>query len=217
MPSAEQQVYQTSTSQSSSSIFSFAIITFVLVVAAVFTAGAALAAFPALAAAVGPTVTAAIVGADVISVGAVVAGTYAAGSVVASGNASTPITSAQQGYAGSVGFGTPPPPSSGIQAAADAATTQLQISNHPDTSGLTGNQLMFQGTCPEALTVQMCRQAGLNPGNMWRPDSYAQMKLPVLYGERWDGCVAAGYQGAALFQCAGPTADPVGGWIPVPQ
>ena len=217
MPSAEQQVYQTSTSQSSSSIFSFAIITFVLVVAAVFTAGQALQAFPTLATWVGPEVGEALSAANPAAIGAIAAGSYAAGSVVASGNLSTPIQSAQQGYAGSVGFGTPQPPSSGIQAAADAATTQLQISNHPDTSGLMGNQLMFQGTCPQALTVQMCRQAGLNPGNMWRPDSYSQMKLPILYGQRWDGCVAAGYQGTALFQCAGPTADPVGGWIPVPQ
>lgn len=71
-------------------------------------------------------------------------------------------------------------------------------------NNLNGMELLWNGTCPENQTVAQCRAAGLDPGMMWRPDTYKDYNTTLEMRQRWDTCQAQNLSGAALRQCVAP-------------
>jgi hypothetical protein len=64
-----------------------------------------------------------------------------------------------------------------------------------------------QGNCPGNLSIQQCRDAGLDPGStLYRTDSYTDAKSVLVLKQREQQCKEKGLQGLALRQCISPPA-----------
>jgi len=199
MPSPEDLVYKWTQTKTGFTILFFA------VVLAILTWGIAAV---AMAAAGVTAVTIGTISLGAGTIGALAGVTYALAFTAFSGG--TALTDLQEGLFGSTGNGVLKPPSA--DASADKHTKNLAKGiqqNHIDPSygyGLSGTTELFKGACPEGYTVQECTDAGLDPGTMWRPDTYAEYNTVLDMRERFDKCMEQGYTGAALNQCAAPKA-----------
>lgn len=72
---------------------------------------------------------------------------------------------------------------------------------------LTSSRKLFKGACPEDKTVAECRTLGLDPGQLWRGDSYQEVNMTLEMRAQYDSCKRLGYTGAALMRCAAPNAE----------
>lgn len=214
MPVNEDLVYTHSESQSGWTILAFAVLTFALAWAggAILTGEAGWSAGVAESAGATGTTAMQAAASGGLYYGTVAGAGYAVGSSVLNGGAS--LTEVQQGYLGSTGWGTATPASApnGIQAGFNSAVTQRHITNALNSS-LTGTQIQYMGNCSEGWTYAQCVAGGLNPGTMARPDSYIEMNEASYMKARYTACAGNGLTGAALRQCAAPTANPSGGWV----
>ncbi len=207
MPSQEDTVYHWETSNSSLSVFSYVVITFLLFWAggAAIAAGAGDSATAGAAAAAGGTSTgsSALIGGIFTApeFAGLAAGTYAVGSTGFGTNAG--LTYAQGSYAGSTGAGvlSAPVASSDQEAGLKQGVRIKQISQ-PLTAGLSATRQLYLGNCPENMTTSECNAAGLTPGVVKRADTYLEENVTMLYRQRYAACISAGYTGVALNQCA---------------
>ncbi len=84
-------------------------------------------------------------------------------------------------------------------------------------NSLTGANMLYLGNCGAGFTVGQCRSMGLDPGSMWRPDSYAEYNSTKAMRQRYRSCTAPveqgglGLSGAAAEQCAAPAGQVIGG------
>lgn len=118
------------------------------------------------------------------------------------------LTQLQDGFFGATGSGVLPPPSADSSASQHTKNLAKAIhQNHIDPSygyGLSGTTQLYKGACPEGYSVKECTDASLDPGTMWRPDTYAEYNTVLDLRERYQKCKDQGYTGAALNQCASP-------------
>ena len=77
----------------------------------------------------------------------------------------------------------------------------------PINSGLTGTTQLYRGSCSESWTVEQCRQSGLDPGIVQRPDSYAEFNTVLNLQQSYRRCKAQGLTGVELRKCAAPRAQ----------
>lgn len=194
MPNPEDLVYQWTQKKTAFTVLFFAVVLAVLTwgVAALATSGAGLT----------------VAGTTILpsTLGAVAGVTYAvANTVFHSGGG---LTQLQDGFFGSTGSGVLKPPSA--ETGANQHTKNLAKAikqNHIDPVygyGLSGTTQIYKGACPEGYTVKQCTDASLDPGTMWRPDTYAEYNTVLDLRERYQKCKEQGYTGAALNQCASP-------------
>jgi hypothetical protein len=208
MPAPEDLLYHWDQTRSSFTVFTFALITAALFFTGAWAlgleftlggAGASVAANAGLGAAEGFTIGAG-------TIGAAAGVSYAAGSTVLGGGG--PITSVQDGYLGATGNGvfTAPAPTS-EHAAAMAQRLRDRHINTPMNSGLTGTTRLYQGNCAEGWTIERCRQSGLDPGILQRPDAYAEFNTVLSLQQSYQRCRAQGLSGVELKKCAAPRAQ----------
>ncbi len=140
------------------------------------------------------------------------AGGYAIASTVFGSGGS--ILQSQQGFFGATGNGWEAAVApqnlvqQGLMNAVEADHVAPQIGN----SGLSGVKTLYAGQCGAGFTVGQCRQMGLDPGVLWRPDSYAEYNSTKAMRQRYQSCIALGDQGglgyapgsAEAEQCAAP-------------
>jgi hypothetical protein len=200
MPFSEDLVFKWTQTKTGFTVLFFS------VVLAVLTWGVATVALQAAGMAQGFALGGINIGGGTIGIGAGI--TYGlAFTAFSGGNA---LTDLQAGIFGSVGNGVLKPKSS--EAGADKHTKNLAKAiqqTHIDPVygyGLTGPTQLFKGACPEGYTVQQCTDAGLDPGTMWRPDTYAEYNTVLDLRERYEKCKELGYTGAELNLCAAPKA-----------
>lgn len=75
------------------------------------------------------------------------------------------------------------------------------------TDGLTATDALYKGGCAAGWTVGQCQQANLDPGMMWRPDSWNQYQGVRAKRQRMAYCTGVlGYSGVTAEQCAAPKA-----------
>ncbi len=115
------------------------------------------------------------------------------------------LTQAQDGFGGATGDGilnVLPADSDQVQGIRDGLKA-----HHVDPSfdaGLTATQQFYRGACPASSTSAQCAAAGLDPGMMFRPDSYSEANSTIELRNRYKACLQAGFAGDALQQCAAP-------------
>ena len=114
----------------------------------------------------------------------------------------------QSTYLGATGNGvlTTPVPGS-EQAKAMAQRIAERHISAPINGGLTGTVQLYRGNCAESWTVAWCRQNGLNPGIVPRPDSYAEFNSVLNLQQSYQRCEAQGLSGVELRKCAAPRAQ----------
>lgn len=195
MPSVEDMVYKWVQSTTSFTVLFFAVILAILTwgIALIATAGA------------GVVISGVTISAGTL--GAVAGITYGLAFSAFSGNG---LLDAQAGFFGDVGDGVLQAPSADANANKHTKNLAKAIQeNHIDPVygyGLSGPTQLYKGACPEGYTVQQCNDAGLDPGTMWRPDTYAEFNTVLDMRERFEKCKELGYTGPALNQCAAPKA-----------
>lgn len=142
---------------------------------------------------------------------------YAGGSLTINGG---PITQPQDGWMGKVGW-TPQGIGNGVFTGAPCnnphcngmytAVTARHITTDPlDSNNLKGWNRITQGNCPTTMSIQACRDAGMDPGvTLYRTDSYMEAKTVMVMRQREKACKAQGLTGQAMRQCiAPPIKDP---------
>lgn len=142
---------------------------------------------------------------------------YAGGSLAINGG---PITQVQDGWMDKVGW-TPQGVGNGVSTGATcnnphcqglySAVTARHITTDPlDTNNLKGVNKVTQGNCPTNMSIQACRDAGMDPGvTLYRTDSYMEAKTVMIMRQREKICKAKGLTGQAMRQCiAPPMRDP---------
>lgn len=198
MPSPEDLVYKWTQSTTSFTILFFSVIL------AILTWGVALVAMAAAGVASVGVVAGIEIGAGTL--GVIAGATYALAFTVFHGGGG--LLDAQAGFFGSVGSGVLKPPSADTGASKHTKNLAKAIQqNHIDPSygyGLTGTTELYKGACPEGYTVKQCTDASLDPGTMWRPDTYAEYNTVLDLRERFAKCKELGYTGADLNKCAAP-------------
>lgn len=190
MPEMEEHLYHFQQTKSGFTVLFFTILTFAV------TWG--MASF--IQAAVGPM----MMGMSAAGVGAVGAGIYAGVNVL--GGAS--LTTAQAGWMGDTGNGVIMPRTGNMdshQLGMMQAAQNKQIHSRMGT-GLQAVQEMYHGNCDEGYSAAECRDAGLAPGTMRRPDSYAESNTTLQLRAREAECKAWGLTGIILQKCAAPKA-----------
>ncbi|HJV84544.1 MAG TPA: hypothetical protein VJ698_03645 [Noviherbaspirillum sp.] len=191
MPEDEEKVYEWVQTKSSFTVIFFA------VVLALVTFGAASVLMPALQAStflgLGPAALATAVGAG-----------YALASTVFHSGGS--LTQAQRGLFGSTGNGVLTVDNSTEQGAGIAAAVQANmIAPQMGTGGMIATDKLYRGECPLGYTVKQCNDAGLDPGTMWRPDTYQEYNSTKAMRQRMLYCISLGLSGAAARRCTAPT------------
>lgn len=116
------------------------------------------------------------------------------------------LTQAQEGLFGSTGNGVLTVDLGAMSAQAQGLAQGVQNKHIRSAQGynLGGSQTLFKGNCPEAYTVAQCTAAGLDPGTMWRGDSYHEVNTTLEMRTRYDDCKLAGETDADLQRCAAP-------------
>ena len=140
---------------------------------------------------------------------AAAAGTaYAGGTLAINGG---PITEVQSGWMASVGW-TPSGVGNGVSTGANctnahcnglySAVTARHITTDPlNSNNLNGWNKITQGNCPQNMSTEACRAAGMDPGvTMPRSDSYIEAKSVMIMKERERQCKARGL----MRQCIAP-------------
>ncbi len=197
LPEQEELLYHFQQTKSGFTVLFFTILTFVA------TWGIA----SALAGVVGPALAASGATLNAVGAGVVGAGIYAGASGVLLG--ANGITDVQNGFLGNVGNGVVIP-NTGImdqhQLGLRQAVQNKQIYSRIGT-GLTGVQEMYAGNCPEDYSAEECKDAGLSPGTMRRPDSYRESNTTLQLRAREAECKSQyGLAGVLLQKCAAPKA-----------
>ena len=190
MPQNEDTMYQSESNQYSWNVFAFATILTVL------TWG--------LSSFLDPVILAAAGGAGGLAGG--VSGAYALGT--AGGNITNlNLSQSQQRPFSSTGNGWAAPmlPGSPDQQNIMTSIQANHITDSMGSGGMSGTDQLYKGACPPYLSVAACRSSSLDPGTIWRPDSYADYNSTKAMRLRYDACVAQGYTGAQAEQCAAPT------------
>jgi hypothetical protein len=142
---------------------------------------------------------------------------YAGGSLAINGG---PITQVQSGWMSQVGW-TPSGVGNGVSTGASCTNPHCQglygavTARHITTDPLNSNNLngwnkITQGNCPQNMSIQACRDAGMDPGvTLPRTDSYMEAKSVMIMKNREQACKARGLTGQAMRQCiAPPIKDP---------
>ena len=203
MPEQPTLIYQYTHTQSSWSVLAFTVLTFVL------TYGLASFAGPALASALGSSLSP-------ITVAAATAGTYAIANTVFKNGY---LTSPQASYFGSVSNGilNPTQPGGAVQTGTQAALASHWVDQEPgQLTDVNGNLVnggvnqQYSGNCPVTYTAAQCQAAGLNPGTIARTDDYRQANTVLDMRQRFYQCQQQGLTGAALEKCAAPQMNPLG-------
>lgn len=123
-----------------------------------------------------------------------------------------PVTQGKNGMFGSVETG-----STAAQAASGPVQAQMMqnvetrfMANPMGQGGtITATDALYDGShtanpCQDGLTVAQCLSQGLDPGTIWRPDSYVEYNNTAEMRQRYNNCVQQGLSGAAARQCAAP-------------
>lgn len=196
MPAIEDNVYKWTQTQSGFTVLFFAVVIGVLTwgIASVATMGAGISLG-------GTTILPSTMG---LAAGA----TYAVASTALHSGGG--LTQLQGGFFGATGSGVLAPPTEASDASIHTKNLAqaIQQTNVDPIYGhkLTGATRLYKGLCPEGWTVQQCKASNLDPGTMWRPDTYAEYNTVLDLRARYDKCKADGYTGTALNQCAAPKA-----------
>lgn len=205
MPAAEDLLYHWETTKKSWTVLAFAVFTGVLF--GLGWAGGLNSLFGAA------TAEGVATGVTAVQAGAIAGATYGIGSTVLGSGGS--LTQAQSGWLGSTGDGSMARPDAGGEHGAGlAAAIHERHIVAPENAGLTGAVQLYKGNCAEGYTVQQCRDAGLDPGNIPRPDSYAEYNHVLATQEAYARCYALGYRDEALRQCAAPNGEAFGPTVP---
>ena len=131
-------------------------------------------------------------------------GVYGLGNSVFGGGGG-PITQAQDGFRGTTGDGFLIPPVPTSDQVRDLR--QSIVDQHVGTSvgtGLNATQAMYRGACDPSWTTVACRAAGLDPGVVFRSDSYSVQNTIAELQRAYESCRLAGYVGDALQMCTAP-------------
>ncbi len=203
-PAWEEQAYYNATSSSSWTGVAFTLFTAALTYASAGAYGLAAGGIGAGGAAAGSLTAAEL---------AAAAGTaYAGGTLAINGG---PITEVQSGWMASVGW-TPSGVGNGVSTGANcanahcnglySAVTVRHITTDPlNSNNLNGWNKITQGNCPQNMSTEACRAAGMDPGvTMPRSDSYIEAKSVMIMKERERQCKARGLTGQVMRQCIAP-------------
>ncbi len=161
-----------------------------------------------------PVVLAAAGGVGAIS-GSAAASYGIASTVFGSGGS---LLQTQKGFFGATGNGweqqmvaTGSPVSQQIQNGTMNAVNSNFVAVPMGAGGMTGTDALYNGSCPAGYSVQQCRDVKpplgpLDPGTIWRPDSYAEYNSTKAMRQRYDSCVAMGAAPGSVQaeQCAAP-------------
>lgn len=201
MPMDEEMVYQWTQKKSSFTIFFFAIIL------AVLTWGIA----TALLGPTGTILSTTAAGGSFGGLGAgaiagIVGATYAVAST--SLHSGGGLFQAQSGLFGSTGNGVLKVDLASLSVQSRGLAKGIHNRHIQSAQGynLTSSRKLFKGACPEDKTVVECRTLGLDPGQLWRGDSYQEVNMTLEMRAQYDSCKRLGYTGAALMRCAAPNA-----------
>lgn len=204
MPAAQDLVYQYTNSQSGWNVLFFTLIF------AIVTWGVASALDAGLIAA-GNTGLIASAGGDAAFLGGMAGGYAMASTVFGSGGS---LLQTQQGFFGSTGNGWADQmiPQSAVQAGIMNAVEANHVATPMGNGGLGATDALYTGGCGAGFTVAQCRQMNLDPGTIWRPDSYAEYNSTKAMRQRYQTCTASVAQGGlglqpgsvAAEQCAAP-------------
>ncbi len=148
--------------------------------------------------------------------------TFAGGAAGSYGMASTVFGSGgslmqtQQGFFGATGNGWQSRmiPTSSVQANMMAIIQANHVAVPMGSGGLSATNALYSGACGVGFSVSQCQRAGLDPGTIWRPDSYAEYNSTKALRQRYTTCTTAISQGGlglvigsvAAEQCAAPVA-----------
>ena len=201
MPIDEEMVYQWSQTKSSFTVLFFSVVLGLLTwgLATAFTGSAG------LFASAGGLAQGGGIGGGLVGLGAGIGYAILSTSLHSGGG----LTQAQAGLFGSTGNGV-------LKVDLSALSKQSQglaqgVSNRHVRSAqgynLTGSQKLFKGGCAEGKTVAECWGLGLDPGQMWRGDTYQEVNMTLQMRAKFNDCQQQGFTGAALRQCAAPNAD----------
>lgn len=118
------------------------------------------------------------------------------------------LTQAQSGFFGSTGNGVLQVDLSALSEQSQGLAQGIQNRHIKSAQGhnLAGSQKLFKGTCAEDKTVAECWGLGLDPGQMWRGDTYQEVNMTLEMRAKYDECRQRGLAGPELMQCAAPNA-----------
>ncbi len=206
MPSGQDLVYQYTNSQSGWNVLFFTVLFSIVTwgVASVLDAGLI---------AAGNTGLIASAGGDAAFLGGMAGGYAMASTVFGSGGS---LLQTQSGLFGSTGNGwaSQMVPQSAVQAGIMNAVEANHIATPMGNGGLNATDRLYLGGCGAGFTVAQCRQMNLDPGTIWRPDSYAEYNSTKAMRQRYQTCIASVAEGGlglqpgsvAAEQCAAPAA-----------
>ena len=69
---------------------------------------------------------------------------------------------------------------------------------------LTGSTQLYKGACPGEKTVKECNALSLDPGTMWRGDSYQEVNMTLEMRTKFNSAACAALTGPARMECAAP-------------